>query len=245
MRSLTIENPRDLFTPVSLLNELRRDLYGKIKVEEYQGELPELPPAQKKSEPRKFVIKTDNLDYLQQLDLDNFAEIVYLLGAKDNIDNLRKLPKNKVRIALPAVCRAPQIYADNISRLLDGGYHKWEVANYWGLQMLPVEKLDISLDSSVYMLNSQAMAMAAEMGVNRVTLSLEDIKLNICNIIEKSPIKTTLIIYQDVPLFTSVGCIRDNDCRHCGREPQWFSLEQHGRQFKALSQNYQMMVFDE
>ena len=245
LRSLTIENPRDLFTPVSLLNELRRDLYGKIKVEEYQGELPELPPAQKKSEPRKFVIKTDNLDYLQQLDLDNFAEIVYLLGAKDNIDNLRKLPKNKVRIALPAVCRAPQIYADNISRLLDGGYHKWEVANYWGLQMLPVEKLDISLDSSVYMLNSQAMAMAAEMGVNRVTLSLEDIKLNICNIIKKSPIKTTLIIYQDVPLFTSVGCIRDNDCRYCSREPQWFSLEQHGRQFKALSQNCQMMVFDE
>lgn len=244
LRSLTIENERDLFTPASLLNELRRNLYSKIKVEEYHGELPELSQTQKNSKSRKFVIKIDNLDYLQQLDLDNFAEIVYLLGAKDNIDNLHKLPKNKVRIALPAVCRSPQIYADNIRRLLDYGYHKWEVANYWGLQMLPIKKLDISLDSSIYMLNSQAMAMAAEIGANRITLSLEDIKLNICNLIKKSPIDTTLIIYQDVPLFTSVGCIRDNDCQHCSREPQWFNLEHRGRQFKALSQNCQIMVFD-
>ena len=52
-------------------------------------------------------------------------------------------------------------------------------------------------------------------------------------------------MYQDVPLFTSVGCIRNNDCKHCSGQSQWFDLERQGRKYKALSKNCQMMVFDD
>ena len=245
LRSLVIENSQNLFTPASMLNELRRDLYGRIEVEEPHGELPEIPTVGKKSAEPRFCIKVDNLNYLNLLDLDNFAEIIYLINPHSDISALNKLPKNKIRLALPAVCRHPATYADIIRRLLDGGYRKWEVANYWALEILPVNQLDISFDSSLYMLNTQAMAMAAEIGASQVTLSLEDIKANICNIIKKSNLKTSLIIYQDVPLFTSVGCIRDNDCKHCSGQPMWFDLERQGHPFKALSKDCQMMVFDD
>ena len=113
------------------------------------------------------------------------------------------------------------------------------------MEILPLKQLDISFDASLYMLNTQAIAMAAGCGASQITLSLEDIKTNICNIIKKSQLKTALVIYQDIPLFTSVGCIRDNDCRSCKREPQWFNLERQGRKFKALSQDCQIMVFDD
>jgi hypothetical protein len=245
LHSLTIENTQNLFTPASMLNDLRRELYGKIQISEFKGKLPPIPTAEKPVAQPKFTIKVDNLNYLNLLDLNNFAEIIYLLNPQSDISALHKLPKNKIRLALPAVCRRPTLYADLIKRLIDGGYRKWEVANYWGLQVLPIEQLDISFDSSLYMLNTQAISLAGEIGASQITLSLEDIKSNICNLIEKSNLKTSLIVYQDIPLFTSVGCIRNNDCKHCSGHPEWFDLERQGRKFKALSQNCQMMVFDE
>lgn len=245
LRLLTIDNPKNLFTPSSLLNELRRDLYGKIKIHTFNGELPEVPMRRHIVEKRRFTVKVDNLAYLRLLNLDNFAEIIYLINPQSDIRELSALPKNKLRIALPAVCRHPALFAEIIDKLLASGYHKWEVANYWALEVLPTQRLDISFDSSLYMLNTQAIAMASKIGASQITLSLEDIKVNICNIAEKSNIKTSLVIYQDVPLFTSVGCIRDNDCKNCSQKTLWFDLERQGRKFKALSQNCQMMVFDD
>lgn len=245
LRSLDIDNKENLFTPVSLLNELRRQLYSQIKIEKPSGQLPTLPTGVKRTKVKQFKIKVDNLNYLNLLDLDNFVEIIYLLDPQTDIAALANLPKNKVRIALPTVCRKPTLYTDIIAKLLNMGYKKWEVANYWALEILPLEQLDISFDSTLYMLNTQALAFAQEIGAAEVCLSLEDIKLNICNIIKKSQINTSLIIYQDIPLFTSVGCIRNNGCRECPRQPMWFDLEQDGHKYKALSKNCQMMVFDE
>ncbi|MBQ9271654.1 MAG: U32 family peptidase [Alphaproteobacteria bacterium] len=244
LHSLLIENKENLFTPASLLNDLRRDLYAKIKISEFQGQLPLIATRLKAKEKPRFVIKVDDINYLKLLDLNGFSEIIFALSPQSDITELYKLPKNKVRIALPAVCRHPNIYADVVHRLLDGGYRKWEVANYWGLEFLPINQLDVSFDSSLYMLNTQAIAMAAQIGASQITLSLEDTKLNISNIIEKSILKTSLIIYQDVPLFTSVGCIRNNDCKRCSNQPIWFDLERDGRIFMALSKDCQMLVFD-
>lgn len=244
LRHLRIENPQNLFVPVSLLNELRRNLYEKIIIEQPITTLPKVV-AQSRRDIPQFVIKVDNLSYLNLLNLDNFAEIIYQISPRSDVKKLAELPKKKVRIALPPVCRRPNLYLPVINQLLEQGYTKWQAANYWTLEILPPEGIDISLDSQLYMLNTQAMAMAAEIGASEITLSLEDIKTNVCNIIEKSPINTTLIIYQDVPLFISVGCIRDNDCRKCNQQPQWFDLSRDGCRYKALSADCQMMVFDD
>ena len=244
LKSLEFTNPKNLFVPASMANELRRRLYEQIKIETPQIALPKVDIRKKDGKTQQFVIKVDNLDYLNLLDLENFAEIIWLINPDDNLTKLRNLPKNKIRIALPAVCRHPKIYEKIIAELLESGYKKWQVANYWGLEILPINKLDIAFDSTLYMLNTQAISMAKKIGAGRVALSLEDIKLNVCNLAEKSPLKTELIIYQDTPLFTSVGCIRDNDCKNCKQGEKWFDLEREGTKFKALSRNCQMMIFD-
>lgn len=244
LAELHIENPTNLFTPASLLNELRRELYSQIKFEQPIVTLPKTEVRIKDAWQPKFAVKVDNLKYLENLDLNSISEIIYLISPNSDLSGLSRLPKNKVRIALPAVCRHPQLYADIIAKLLAGGYKKWEVANYWALEVLPLNQLDISFDSSLYMLNTQAIAMAQKIGASMVTLSLEDTKVNICKIIEKSCLKTSLVIYQDVPLFTSVGCIRDNDCRSCEHGEKWFDMEQKGHKYKALSRYCQVMMFD-
>jgi putative protease len=244
LKELHIENKENLFTPASLLNELRRQLYAQIQIEQPKGKLPQISTMQNTQKTRQFKIKVDNLDSLRLLNLDNFAEIIYLLSPQSNIDEIAKLPKNKVRLALPAVCRHPILFTDLIDKLLSMGYSKWQVANYWALQILPLERLDISFDSSLYMLNTQAISMAQKMGVSSITLSLEDIKSNICYLIKKSQLATDLIIYTDIPLFISVGCIRDNDCKVCPRCEMWSELSLNGKTYKALSRDCQMMVFD-
>ena len=244
LNSLNIENPKNLFTPASMLNELRRDLYGKIRIEEHHGELPAIIGIGKNTELPRFALKVDDINYLNKLDLDVFSEIIYQLNPQSEIGKLNDLPKNKIRLALPAVCRQPEKYDSLIRRLLAGGFYKWEVANYWGLEILPIKQLDIHFDNTLYMLNTQALAMAAEIGASGATLSIEDMKSNICNIIKKSNIDTTLVIYQDIPLFTSVGCIRNNDCRHCTHQDMWFDIERQGRKFKALSRDCETMIFD-
>ncbi|MBQ8481246.1 MAG: U32 family peptidase [Alphaproteobacteria bacterium] len=245
LKTINVHNEKGLFAPASMLNELRRDLYSRINIKRQPVELPSIFGGKRNKEKQLFIIKTDDLSYLDLLDWDKFAEIIYLINPHSDTKGLAKLPKNKIRIALPAVCRNPILFADIINRLLDSGYSRWEAANWWALEILPCERLDISFDSSMYMLNTQAISNAAKMGASCVTLSLEDNKVNICNIVKKSKINTQLIVYQDIPLFTSVGCIRNNDCAHCNQQPMWFDLERDGRKFKALSNHCQMMVFDD
>jgi putative protease len=244
LKFFEFENPNGLFVPASTANELRRRLYDNIKIEKPKISLPEIKLRKKDDKSPQFIIKVDKLECLNLSDLSKFKEIVWLINPDDNISGLQNLPKNKIRIALPAVCRHPKIYEKIINKLLDGGYHKWQVANYWGLEILPYKKLDISFDSTIYMLNTQAISAAMEIGADKIALSLEDIKSNVFELIEKSPLKTELIIYQDIPLFTSVGCIRDNDCKNCKQTEKWFELERNNTKFSALSRNCQMMIFD-
>lgn len=245
LKNIQVENPQNLFVPVSLLNELRRGLYSKIKIDIHHGTLPPLSEPNILSKTTRYKIKVDNLTYLENVDLDLFAEIIYLIEPSDDISKLQLFPKEKVRIALPTVCRRPALYAEIVQKLLEFGYNKWEAGNYWALEILSGKNLDICLDSSLYMLNSQAISFAKEIGVKEVTLSLEDTKENTRKLIKNSPLLTTLVVYQDVPLFTSVGCIRNNDCRNCNRKEQWVEIKDKDRRFKVLSKDCQTYVFDE
>ena len=240
--NLEIENKYELFVPLSLLNELRRNLYSQIIVEYKYGKLDEIKNKVVHSE-AKWVVKTDDVSCLHKLDLDNLAEIIVLLKPDTKADVLRGLPKNKVRLALPAVCRKPEDYQQIIKSLLGAGYKKWEIANYWGLSVLPEKGIDLSFDSSIYILNSQAMAMAKEMNATKVAFSVEDTESNLMILNENAVLPTTLVVYQDVPLFISANCIRNNQCSQCHREDKWINLTKDGVKYQALSSDCQLMLF--
>lgn len=240
---LEIDNPQNLFVPLSLLNELRRSLYDKIEIEHKSGLLPPISKHEVK-EPQ-WIIKTDDLSVLDKLDLDDFAEIIWAPGIDSELDDIRKLPKNKVRIALPAVCRHPKMYQSLIASLLGQGYKKWEIGNYWGLAVLPETGLDLSFDTSLYMMNSQAVAMAKDIGAVRITAATEDMMANLKTWMANSSLATVMVVYLDVPLFTSANCIRSSSCKDCVRGEKWLNLERGGQKYQALSKDCQIVLFSD
>ena len=131
-----------------------------------------------------------------------------------------------------------------IQKLLDLGYLKWEVSNYWGLQVIDAKKYDVSFGPFLYMLNTEAMLMAQKIRASRVSFALEDTMENMKKLADLSFLPTSLIVYQDVPLFTSAVCIRPNDCKHCAGGEKWLTFKKDGNTFEALSVPCQTMLFD-
>ena len=243
LNDFKLQNPQGLFVPASIINELRRGLYEKVKPTFKQGRLSKLPKPMKNNNP-KWIVKTDNLQALDELDLSRFDEIIYLINDQPDFEKLSQLPSEKLRIALPAVCRKTQNLKPVIQKLLDLGYLKWEVSNYWGLQVIDAKKYDVSFGPFLYMLNTEAMLMAQKIGANRVSFALEDTMENMKKLADLSFLPTSLIVYQDVPLFTSAVCIRQNDCKHCVGGEKWLTLKKDGNIFEALSVPCQTMLFD-
>ena len=241
---LEIENPKGLFVPVSMLNELRRSLYEQI-VPEYREIAPQLIVPRPLPAEQKWIVKTDRADNVSLLNWDKISEVIFLLSSETKAEEIMKLPKNKVRLALPAVCRRVRDFEPLIAKLIDGGYKKWEIANYWGLSVLPVKKIDLSFDNLIYMFNAEAVQMAKEIGATRITLAVEDTLPNLKTMAETAPLPVVFAVYQDVPLFTSAVCIRDNACKDCNRKPLWIELNRDGQKYRALSKDCQLMMFAE
>lgn len=240
---LQIENKKGYFVPASMLNELRRDLYAKVKVTKEQVKIEPVKPRKLSSNP-KWAVKIDNKDYLADLPLNEIDEVIYLLNENSTITDLPRIEKDKLRVALPTVCRNEEKMQGLIKEILAKGYKKWEISNYWGLGVLPLQEVDLSFDNMIYCFNTQAIAQAKEMGAKRVTLAIEDTYANWQTLSATSPLPITAVVYQDVPLFTSAVCIRDNDCKDCNRQLQWIDLRLKGQQYLARSENCQTMVFD-
>ena len=240
---LTLENPQNLFVPVSMLNELRRQLYASLPaVLSTPRELPEVTACRRSSTPQ-WIIRTDQKEVLQGINCDAVAEITFMLSPESTSDDWKHIPKNKLRFALPVVARNPKLWAEITDKLLAQGYRKWEIGNYWGLEFLPHQGIDLSFDTSLYMLNSQAIMQAKEMGASRVCLSIEDNLENWQKLSEVSPLPIVFSVYQDAPLFTSAACIRSNPCKICPRGTKWLKLTRDGQEYDVLSKDCQTMLF--
>lgn len=244
LAELAIKNPRKLFVPASMLNELRRRLYAVIRVEDKHGQLPSVMPRRQTAAPQ-WLIKTDNADCLGKINLNEAAEIIFLLNKDSQKEDFSFLPKEKMRLALPTVCRNPENFKVLIHNLVAAGYRQWEAGNYWGVEALRDYDVDLSFDSPIYMMNSQAAVMAKSLGAGRVTLSLEDTPENLSEVALKSPLPTVMAVYTDAPLFTSAGCIRSNPCKVCDAKEKWIELSKEGEKYQALSKDCQTMLFAE
>ena len=241
---LELQNDGNWFVPVSVLNNLRREMFKAWEPEDNPAPEIKQPQVRERHSPQ-WIIKTDKPEVLRDIDLSEVAEVVVYMGEDFDFEALKALPKNKVRLALPAVCRHKGKMTELITAALQAGYKKWEVDNYWGIAALPEKGIDLSLGRSIYMLNTQAMAAAKEWGVSRVALSVEDTLENWQKLAELAPLPVVLTVYEKVPLFISAGCIRDNPCKGCDRKRKWMNLQCEGRQYQVLSENCQTMVFDE
>lgn len=240
---IEVKNPQNLFVPASMLNELRRQLYAQIKPEYKHGSLPVAPDKAVVAAPQ-WIVRVDKIETLAKINPDEAAEVEVLLSENFDIQSLAKLPKNKIRLVLPAVNRRVGVWKPLIDKLLAQGYRKWTIGNYWGREVLPEKGIDLAFDAPLYMFNTQAVAMAAEMGATRANLAIEDTVDNMKILTAQAALPLVLDMYADIPLFTSAVCIRNNDCKTCQRGVKWLQLRKEGREYEALSKDCQIMMFD-
>ena len=243
LADIKVSNPQGLFVPLSVVNELRRRLYADIRTTSCGGNLPF------SGEPyicsgEKWLVKTDSPRCLKNIDLREAAEVLLQIDETSDCRDWAGIPQHKIRISLPDVCRNMPLMRRKIAELLERGFRKWEIANYWGLEALPDKGIDLSFDGRLYVINAQAAAQAKEMGASRVTLNVEDTLANWEEISRNSVLPCVLPVYQNVPLFTSAVCLRENACKDCDRRDKRLTLQRGGRVYEVLSRNCLTRMWD-
>ena len=238
---ITVHNPQHLFVPVSILNQLRRDLYSKIVLTQT---IPLLEENHRSIPTPSWCLKTDQLACLQGVNLESFSEIIVVLTPDFDLNSLQLFPKKKIRLALPTVERNPQKFVPLIRTALHHGFKKWEIGNVWGLSVLPKNGIDLSFDSPLYMMNTQSLYFAKEIGAHRETLAMEDTLENMCAIAKTSPIPLTTVVYQDIPLFSGAHCLRKT-CAGCPGKPFSQILKKGTATYHVFTKNCQVTVYNE
>jgi putative protease len=231
-------NPDNRFVPVSVLNQLRRDLTAALE-EGLQRQHAETV-AQVKSDvlPRtqhcvpgtrfRWSLKVDRIGFLDALEDADLADIDEILIdiARDHpatlIEQLdawsARVGRERLRLALPPLTRAWEEggLRHKIERLRDAGWSRWEAANlsawtYLGLDPAqPPRDIDLATDWSVYVLNRLAASQLLQMGVSRFALSPEDGLANLRALLSEFGRRAVVIVYQDTPQFLAESCAYAN-----------------------------------
>ena len=240
VRHLTCHNPDRLFVPASCFNELRRAFYAQLVPPEISAVLPPVQGLKTETKPPIWIVKTDDIHLAETL--TDYDELIYILSPTDTPDLLKSLNADSLRLALPAILRPEHSWHPYIQRFWDAGYTRWEIDNPAGLTLLPA-KADITLGGCVSMLNTQAIAQALSLGIRRFTFSVEDTRTNIAALARLTT-QSVLVLYQDIPLFLSDNCIRENDCATCPRGRLEIPLSNGKGNYLAISERCQTTLID-
>ena len=233
LENLKVENQNGLFVPLSVLNDLRRQLYRKI-CDEYYSDLISLKNVKKQeilnnekpvfqTLPERgcsYHIKTDDAGlvklFLQKK--EPVDEFVFELNCRENIDQFLDMPKTKIRFSLPAVARKDEVgqLMQKAKMLYDAGFKKFEIANVWGLQFLKDKKVDMGFDWPIYVANSSAARAVLDTGASYFVVSPET--PDPTDLFAAFPFQAQALIYRDLPLFVSETCpyaALNARCLHC------------------------------
>ncbi len=222
---IELKNPHKLFVPVSQMNELRRQLtaeaerkYGEALAGKIRRVQDGVCGGNSKLETRTpefmWSIKVERVGHLDHFTEDDWGEEIVVEIAQDPLDRLKtklaKLPRDRVRLALPMITRKweEKEIGDKILELQRAGWTKWEIANASGWRSLKRETGNFAADWSVYVTNSEAARQVMDLGASRFTLSPEDGLDNMEKLLAEFGGKATVIVYQDTPLFISETCVR-------------------------------------
>ncbi len=235
--ALIVENPAGLFAPASVLNDLRRQLAAAVEAEWEKAlatrvaraladDSSALPPAtQGTGRQETWRIKIDRVDLLDTFtstDLTRLDEVIFDIGfcapgaaVADAARLAERVGRERVRLALPVITRAwnETELRESIDALLRDGWNRWEISNLSGWRLLPAERLDLCGGWPLYALNRQAIRFWIGGGLTSVTLSPEDGRGNLRELIPGAAAHADVPLYEDVPLFISeIGaCALDAD----------------------------------
>ncbi len=212
---LSLIDPDRRFAPMSVLNDLRRDLVERLdearekarraKVEAAladDGELPEIP--QGKPAARRLKIR-----HGQKVPAGEWDEVIVALAPDADSSSLRlcvSTLKNSPRLALPVYTAEPDFNKLRVlvKRLHREGFEKWEASDLATLRLLKAAGVsDITADWTLYAFNSHALAELSSLGVKRFVASPENVRENLSYLAE-SGYDIEFLAQQATPLFVSL-----------------------------------------
>ena len=291
----------DLFIPLSVLNEIRRDYFQTFseewrkdrergcenikkwileKCSEYSrigsqlsGESSTLtsPNASLEKAYReglkgeagdeiRLSLKVDKLHYLNHIPLKRFSRIYIVLAEetvlqlKNNNEAIISGIKDRVVFSLPAIMRDVDngymtygYVKQTVQDLILQGFRQFQISNLGALELFEGEEVMVYADYPLYCLNPLSAMKLADLGFCRHTHSPEDDKENLGRLFSRN---ADLIVYQDVPLFTSETCVWANMKNACpGRSRCGFKQvllkNEHGDRFVALDEACKTVVIGE
>ena len=221
---LSLVDPDRRFAPMSVLNDLRRDLVEQLdearekarraKVEAAladDGELPEI--SQGNVAARRLKIRVGQT--VPAGEWDEIIVAIDLVGAALRADRGRvgnaPLPieafdASTTRLALPVYTAEPDFNKLRVfvKRLHREGFEKWEASDLATLRLLKAAGVsDITADWTLYAFNSNALAELSSLGVKRFVASPENVRENLSYLAE-SGYDIEFLAQQATPLFVSL-----------------------------------------
>lgn len=205
---LKVIDPEQLFAPMSLLNDLRRELVEKLdavrdqlKYDKRQTALAdEVSFPESSSVPcRRIRIRAG-----QKLPKGDWAEVIVVVEATTQLTDL---PQGySVRLAIPVYTPEPQFNAlrNAVKRFLRAGFTAWEASDLATVRMLKsLGVTDLTADWTLYAFNLSALQVLADLGVKRVVASPENGADNLA-FLSESGFPVEFLEQQSTPLFISL-----------------------------------------
>jgi len=222
-----IINPENRFVPVSMLNDLRRQLV-EILSNNKKSETLILPP-----------IKS-----LPQSDLAPINIKLCPISIHSKPDDFTPKQITDGWFVLPQICRNTKALKDTIDELYHQGARQFVAENYYAFAFLKHYKdIKVAAGHFLYVMNSYAAAALKEQGVAWATLALESSSDNMRQVINHTPLPLVQITKCYPPLFTSAVCLRKNACQDCPRGEKTWTLKKDSKEYTVVSKDCMIQLF--
>lgn len=208
---LTVRDPDRLFAPMSVLNDLRRDLVEQLddaRARARQAKLeraladtvaPSVAPADVPSRVLKIRLG-------QPLPQGDWEEVVIRIDETADPADLPDVGAAPLRLALPVYTPEPAFnrLRATVKRFLRAGHDKWEASDLATLRLLTLLGVtDVTGDWTLYAFNASALASLSALGVRRFVASPENGRDNLAFLAE-SGFAVECLAQQATPLFLSL-----------------------------------------
>jgi hypothetical protein len=207
---LTVNDPEKLFAPMSLLNDLRRDLVEKLDEAREKARREKAGAAiadDAVGSPLPRPARRVKIRAGQKVPASEWDEVIVGVGiGQAELDQL-DCDKALVRLALPVYTAEPEFNRLRVAvkGFLRKGFDRWEASDLATLRMLKeLGVTDITADWTLYAFNSRALAELSEMGVKRFVASPENTRENLQYLAE-SGYDVEFLTQQSTPLFVSLA----------------------------------------
>ena len=214
---LTVNDPEKLFAPMSLLNDLRRDLVEKLDEAREKARREKIERALADEGRTQFGYldcevgqkRRVKIRLGQKVPAGEWDEVIVGINADFNfVNDGRPIIESgeSVRLGLPVYTSEPEFNKLRIAvkRAIRDGQAKWEASDLATLRMLnALGVTDITADWTLYAFNSRALAELSEMGVKRFVASPENNRENLQYLAE-SGYDVEFLTQQSTPLFVSL-----------------------------------------